>query len=281
MSSSAESVASRDIDPTVPPLALHARRAPNDLFAVEQLLVFSDAVVAIAMTLLALEIKLPDLPPDAAGEEPPMSERLYAMWPRIVSYLISFAVVGRYWIVHRACYSWITSTDHALVLLELLFLLFVCLVPSATAVLGESAFADPSATVYYSVVVGLVGLAALVMWTYARFGPLIFKEKPLTHPGITARIVWITAVRLAIPPVVFAISIPIAIFVSGRAAVVSWVAMAGLFVAVRIYVTIRQSCGGMKKTGAFFEDGTIIGGDLKQGVAEDAKAAGAAADAVA
>jgi uncharacterized membrane protein len=210
----------KDASVAFAPGALHPREAPHDLFAPEQLLMISDAVIAIAMTLLALDIRLPPYP---EGEAPALKDQILATWPKLVSFFISFAVVARYWIVHRRCFMWIVRTDHILVLLQLVFLMFICLTPFATSVLGEYQN-QSAAAVLYAILVALVGCSMTVLWLYAALG------KRLVHDSLPQKVVWVFVGRLMIPPVVFAISIPIAIFVSGSWAALSWAAMAlGLF----------------------------------------------------
>lgn len=63
---------------------------------VERIVFFSDAVFAIAITLLVLEIRVPDGLPPAR-----LAEALGRMWPKFLSYLISFSVTGGYWRAHH------------------------------------------------------------------------------------------------------------------------------------------------------------------------------------
>jgi uncharacterized membrane protein len=94
---------------------------------------FSDGVIAIAITLLVLEIKVPvpvngglDLPGELAGQ-----------WPSYVAYVVSFATIGVVWINHHATLDRIESVDHTLIILNLLLLMLTCVVPWTTALLAD------------------------------------------------------------------------------------------------------------------------------------------------
>lgn len=90
---------------------------------------FSDGVFAIAATLLALDIK----PPRGAATAAEMTSTLLSQWPTYVSYLMSFAYLGIYWSHHHAVYKVYKRTDHVFIALNILFLMLITLLPSATA----------------------------------------------------------------------------------------------------------------------------------------------------
>jgi uncharacterized membrane protein len=91
---------------------------------------FSDGVFAIAITLLILEIKVPQ---PAAG---PLAGQLVRQWPSYISYVISFVFIGIMWINHHRLFNHIRCSDNGLMLLNLLLLLGVTFVPYPTSVLA-------------------------------------------------------------------------------------------------------------------------------------------------
>ena len=96
---------------------------------------FSDGVFAFAITLLVLGIGLPELtqlPPTDAE----LSGALLHLWPRVLAYLLSFAVIGVMWQNHHALFRLIPSVDRATVLLNLLLLCVTAFIPFATSTLG-------------------------------------------------------------------------------------------------------------------------------------------------
>src|SRR4051812_33625347 len=92
----------------------------------------SDGVFAIALTLLVLDIRIPDS--TTAGE---LSTTLVALAPKLLIYLISFIAIGGAWGSHQRMLSQIKRGDGLLVWFNLLSLLFVTLLPASAALLGR------------------------------------------------------------------------------------------------------------------------------------------------
>lgn len=93
---------------------------------------FSDGVIAIAITLLVLEIKVP-APVDGGLNLP---GELAAQWPSYAAYVVSFATIGVVWINHHATIHRIEAVNHTLIILNLVLLMMTCVVPWTTALLA-------------------------------------------------------------------------------------------------------------------------------------------------
>jgi uncharacterized membrane protein len=96
-----------------------------------RILAFSDGVVAIAILLLLLDIKLPA---DTALVN--LASALIELWPKYLAFLLSFVVIGLYWFAHVRIFRDIVRYDQGLVWLNLLLLLFIVAIPFATSVLS-------------------------------------------------------------------------------------------------------------------------------------------------
>jgi len=92
---------------------------------------FSDGVFAIAITLLVLDIHVPD-PSNTAD----LARELGAQWPSYVAYAVSFLTIGIIWINHHAMIRRLKAVDHGILVLNLLVLLFVGLLPFTTALMA-------------------------------------------------------------------------------------------------------------------------------------------------
>jgi uncharacterized membrane protein len=131
-----------------------AAQEARDELGLERIVFFSDAVIAIAITLLVLDIRLPELHGDPADELP--RARL-GLWPRYGSFLLSFLVVGTYWWGQHRLFRVVRRYDEMLLWLNILFLACIAFIPFASAVLGEHGD-QPSAAVFYALVIAATGL---------------------------------------------------------------------------------------------------------------------------
>ena len=126
-----------------------------------RVLALTDGVFAIIMTLLVLEIHVPQL---AAGESL-STAFLLEVWPNIVVFMISFVLTGLYWVGHRDMFNLVRGVDRGLVWLNILYMLPVALVPAAAALLGTYSH-DALALRLYGLLLVLISLMRLVLWQY-------------------------------------------------------------------------------------------------------------------
>jgi uncharacterized membrane protein len=182
---------------------------------------FSDAVFAIAMTLMAVEIHVPTVPDEDLGYA--LREQL----PEYLAFALSFAVVGAAWMSHHRMFRLLDRYDAALQRINLLGLLFVALVPFGTGVIA--AYGDQAvAVILYAAIVTAMGLVNLAMWQYAW-------NRGLFADRLDTDLFGYLRARGAIVPGVFLASIPAAL-VSPDGAKYLWVAIAVLEVAlIRVY----------------------------------------------
>ena len=92
-------------------------------------------MIAIAITLLALEIKVPVLEHSDASA---LKSALILKWPLLLATLLSFVAIGTYWVNHHQLLRLLRGINHGFILITLFWLLCVCLIPFPTAVLGET-----------------------------------------------------------------------------------------------------------------------------------------------
>ncbi|MEU6511679.1 TMEM175 family protein [Streptomyces sp. NPDC046942] len=124
---------------------------------------FSDGVFAIAITLLILDIKVPE-----AGEHGGLWEALGAQWPSYAAYVVSFLVIGIMWVNHHQLFSYVARVDRTLMFLNLLVLMVVAAVPWPTSLLAEylrrGAEASHAAAAVYSLVMVAMALTFQALW---------------------------------------------------------------------------------------------------------------------
>ena len=127
--------------------------------------ILTDGIFAIVMTLLVLEITVPQLTHSevAAGELP---NQLLELWPVIYSYALSFIILGFFWINHHDQFYYIKRANRVFVWINIFYLMSVAFVPFSTALLGE--YTDQQiSVVIYGINIASAGFWAAVQWWYA------------------------------------------------------------------------------------------------------------------
>ncbi|MBK9959255.1 MAG: DUF1211 domain-containing protein [Chitinophagaceae bacterium] len=94
-------------------------------FQLERLILFSDAVFAIAITLLVIEIKIPELPHDSVTDKG-LLIALRNLIPKFIGFLVSFLLIGQYWIVHHRLFGYVINFTDRLIWLNI-FLISCCI----------------------------------------------------------------------------------------------------------------------------------------------------------
>jgi uncharacterized membrane protein len=182
----------------------------------ERIIFFSDAVFAIAITFLALDLRLPS----NAGQDG-LSNALLHLWPEYQSYVTSFTVIGLYWISHHHYFSFIRRYDYTFVALNIGLLMCIASLPFATSVLDKYG-SHRSAVAFYAFFMAITGLVKTLLWHYAA------RNFRLVHRRLSIQRVRRLTRRALIPPVVFSSSIAIASF-NPSLAKLSWGAIALAF----------------------------------------------------
>lgn len=178
----------------------------------DRVLFFSDAVFAIAITVLAVNLH----PSVAASDHAVNLARMLARHvPTLVAFGVSFAVIGLFWLGHHSMFRYIIAFDRTLTMLNLLFLGAIAFLPYPTEVISDVSITDPAAPViFYAACVSIAGLAEAGVWHYAASKP------DLTDPA-AARVHRFFSLRILRVPVIFLASIPVAL-VAPQAATYLW-----------------------------------------------------------
>jgi uncharacterized membrane protein len=170
--------------------------------ALERIMFFSDAVMAIAITLLAIDLKLPELPTPLALAE--FSTSLSALTPRLISFVISFVVIGIFWASHHRYFTYIIRYDGRLIALNLLFLLFIALMPFVASLFGQF-YLIKFSVIVYALEVTAIGLSIGGIWWYAS------SNHRLIDPELEPEFIRVRNIIALIVPLIFLVSIPFAL----------------------------------------------------------------------
>ena len=131
----------------------------------------TDAVFAVVMTLLVLDISVPQISSHyaasgdvAIGAE--LLKRLFDLWPKILSFGISFILLAIYWMAHHRQFHYIKHSDRTLIWINIIFLMATCLLPFSTSLLGEYGEQQISIIIYGGNSI-MISLILCIQWWYA------------------------------------------------------------------------------------------------------------------
>jgi uncharacterized membrane protein len=153
---------------------------------------FSDGVIAILITIMVLELRVP------ASHEP---GALLGLWPVLLSYLLSFLVIAIYWVNHHGLFHRCREVNNAVLWSNIAFLFCISLIPFATAYMGENRF-TPFATALYAAALLLAGVSFVPMRRAV--------ERQLVHDPDYRRVGRRAAIKNWLSIALYAVSVPLA-----------------------------------------------------------------------
>ncbi|BBL73472.1 TMEM175 family protein [Methylomagnum ishizawai] len=180
----------------------------------------SDGVFAIVMTLLVLEIIADEVTGAASAAE--LHKALLELWPKVLSYAISFAVAAVFWVHQHADLHHLTHTDNRFLWINIFFLFWISLLPFSAAMLGEH-HQYAVASIIYGCNMILASLTLHASWLYA------VRNHRLVKPDLGPEVIRQANRRLLVGPPFYALGIAIA-FHSPHASYLVYVLMAVLYV---------------------------------------------------
>ena len=194
---------------------------PERSFGLERLVFFSDAVFAIAITLLVIDLRLPE-----ADEGATVAQLISDLVPELFAFFLSFMVIGTYWLAHWRRFGYVERVDERLAGLNLVLLAFIALMPFPTSVIASHG-ADPGAVILYVGVIALAGVANSATWLHAwRAG--------LLRPDLPAAYIRLATWRGLSVPLVMVLSLPL-LLVGDYLVLFSWF----LIIPVQAYLARR------------------------------------------
>jgi uncharacterized membrane protein len=186
----------------------------------ERLEAFSDGVIAIAITLLVLQIRIPD------SQEGELIDDMLNNWPEYVAFVLSFVVIGIMWVSHHSMFERIKSVDRLLLFLNLGLLLGIAFLPFPTELLAlyvrEGGTNAGLAAAIYSAVMALIGVGFTLMWHH------LYRRPHLLLDGITPEMVRASIRKSLVGPLVYGASIGLA-FISAEACFIVYALIALYF----------------------------------------------------
>ncbi|HUZ17014.1 MAG TPA: TMEM175 family protein [Spirochaetia bacterium] len=186
----------------------------------QRLEAFSDSVYAIVITLLILEIRIPDVRPDA------LAHALVGLLPEVFTYVLSFFVVALYWFSHHRVAQQVKQIDGMFIWLNMIWLLFVTVMPFPAALLGRYPL-QPLPTAIYGIDLVLANVTGFVILGYMK-----------NHPQLCHSVVDSMVLRRQLPSYAITNGIYIvAIALSWYAAWISYLLYAAVLIGLMVRFT--------------------------------------------
>jgi uncharacterized membrane protein len=157
----------------------------------DRLLMLSDGVFAIAITLLALELRPPE------HWQGGIDALATAMWRPLFAYSAGFLIIGGFWIVHRRLFAKLRRVDAIATTLALLLLFLIALVPAVAMLISE--YGPTRSMLVYLMAVAAIGIVQFALWSYSAL------IADLADPSLDRSARVNQALKLAVPALAFAI----------------------------------------------------------------------------
>lgn len=132
-------------------------------FQLERMILFSDAVFAIVITLLVIEIHVPEAEHGAVMTSQELAHSLVEQIPHYIGFIMSFIITGTFWQTHHRTFGYVTDYDGGLIWLNLFLLMMVCGLPFTTSLVSTYGAVN-LAYIIYSINLGLIGLMSYFIW---------------------------------------------------------------------------------------------------------------------
>jgi len=136
---------------------------------------FSDGVFAIVITLLILDVRIPKV------DYSSLVQAMLDVVPKVLAYILSFIIVGIYWVSHHNTSHYVEKIDRTFVWLNVLLLLFVGFIPFPTSLLGQYPFGQIP-VIFYGCILIATNAIGFGMWYYAQ-------KKGLLKPNIGKNVI--------------------------------------------------------------------------------------------
>jgi uncharacterized membrane protein len=172
---------------------------PNAGSRVERLTLFSDAIFAFAMTLLAVNIRVPEIAQNLVSSQ--LNVELANLAPKFIGYGLSFLISASYWIFYHRIFANIKRYDRTLVWLNIAFLFFIVLIPFPSDLIGRFISQEVSILIY-STMMAATGFTISLIWLYAS------RHHRLIHESLSDAAIKRMSVRTFIAPIIFLVSMP-------------------------------------------------------------------------
>jgi len=166
----------------------------------ERLESLTDGIFGTVMTVLVLSLSVPIITSNTN-----LADILNPLFPNILSYIISFAILGTFWIRHHTMFHYVIRVDRILLWLNILFLMTIGFIPFSTALIGRYPFFQTPLIIYGANLIA-TSITSQFLWFYST------KRKLLSSDSIDERIISKINVRLTFGPLAYVAGIAVSFY---------------------------------------------------------------------
>ncbi len=175
----------------------------------ERISAFSDGVFSIAITLLVLNLRIPTIPSNVPSYADKVLDQLRTQWPNLLSYILSFVIIGIYWIAHHNMFHYIKRSNRPFLWINILLLMCVAFIPFPAGLLGQFSFIGQSslaqvAEIIYASNLILTNLMLSLLWWYATSNHRLVDQdidphfvRTVNRRNMTAPVVYLVSIGLS------------------------------------------------------------------------------------
>lgn len=170
-----------------------------------------DAVFAIAMTILVLELHVPEI--GNVGNAHELWLGLVSIWPSVFSFVVSFVILGMFWVGHHTEFHYIKKLDNKLIWLNIFYMLMVSFLPFTAALLGRYSYNQTAVIIYGAQLLAMV-LLHYFMWRHAAgHKNLITQDLDARVNNLVNRLTFFAVVAYGLAIIISFFSLPIALLI--------------------------------------------------------------------
>ena len=198
-------------------------------FQLERMILFSDAVFAIAITLLVIEIKVPHIEVNLTDKI--VVGELIHLLPKFFGFVFSFFIIGIYWTVHHRLFSYLTNYDNKLIWLNIFFLFSIALMPFTTALYSE--FYQPNLHIPY--LIYTINICLTGFCSYHLVKHLAYSKNKISHGFTNQNLIKSAIAKSWMMPIIFTFGLLISYIFP------AWVGrMAPMFTPVYLWIVNKK-----------------------------------------
>ena len=209
----------------------------GDRISRDRIITLTDGVLAIVMTLLVLEIVVPELSRSEVPTELP--KRLLELLPDVWSYAISFIILGFFWIAHDDQFHYIKRANRTLLWMTIFYLMFIAFIPFSTSLIG--AYGDQQ----ISVVIYGIDIIIVLFWTYLQW-KYATRERHLIDSDLHPKLITIMSRRIIVGIILYVIATAVS-FLSTQVSLILFILTPICYLIPAKYLWLRVEYSSFEK----------------------------------